>query len=78
MFAISNGDEKTVNELRNTVEAWRPSAAIDGYINYIKGLAATQIGDKDEAVYRFKSVKEHCSKTALAHLSDQHLAALSK
>ena len=78
MFAISSGDSATVNELRGRIEPWTPSAATEGYINYVKGLAAAQIGDKDEAVYRFKSVKERCSKTVFATLSDQHLASLSE
>ncbi len=78
MFAISSGDAATINELRGRIEPWAQSVAIEGFINYVKGLAAAQIGDKDEAVYRFKSVKERCSKTVFASLADQHLAGLSE
>ncbi len=76
MVAISENDGEGIVTLSKSVTPWRSVTATVGFISYLKGMAACIIGDRDEAVYRFKSVKESCNKTVLAALSERNLALL--
>ena len=76
MCAISDNDVEKTNELRNNVEIWNTSKATEGFVNYIRGVAAYKVDDKEEAIYRFKLVKENCSKTVLSGLSEEYLSLL--
>lgn len=76
MCAISDKDAEKINELRDNVEVWNTAKATEGFVSYIKGIAAYNVDDKEEAVYRFKLVKENCSKTVLAGLSENYLSLL--
>ena len=76
MCAISDNDIEKINELRNNVEIWNTSKATEGFVNYIRGVAAYKVDDKEEAIYRFKLVKENCSKTVLSGLSEEYLSLL--
>ena len=77
MRAIAEENVEKINELRGKVEVWNTnSKATEGFLNYIKGVSAYKVEDKEEAIYRFKTVKEHCSKTVFAELSDNYLSLL--
>ena len=76
MLAISENDIEKINDLRSSVEAWNTSKATEGYINYIKGIAAYKADDREEAIYRLKLVKENCSKTVFVGLSENFLSLL--
>lgn len=76
MFMISQNDYQKINELRFGVEPWNNSKATEGFVQYIKGVAAFQVGDREEAVYRLRYVKDNCSKTVLAPLADGYLEQL--
>ena len=76
MCAISDNDVEKINELRNNVEIWNILKATEGFVNYIRGVAACKVDDKEEAIYRFKLVKENCSKTVLSGLSEEYLSLL--
>lgn len=77
MRAVADGDAEGIDRLRVTVESWNASKATEGFVNYVKGVAAFRINDRDEAIYRFKSVKEACAKTVLARLSDWYLSRMN-
>ncbi len=72
LVAIADGDKEAIAACRN-IEVWNNSKATEGYVNYLKGLAAYNLGDKLEAIYRFMDVKENCAKTVFAQLAEQHL-----
>lgn len=76
MLAIVDNDAEKINECRSSIENWNKSKATEGFVNYIRGLSAYKADDKQEAIYRFKLVKENCSKTALFGLSEEYLALL--
>ena len=76
MCAISDNDIEKINDLRNNVEIWNTSKATEGFVNYIRGVAAYKVDDKEEAIYRFKLAKENCSKTVLFGLSEKYLSLL--
>ena len=76
MCAISDNDVEKTNELRNNVEIWNTSKATEGFVKYIRGVAAYKVDDKEETIYRFKLVKENCSKTVLSGLSEEYLSLL--
>ena len=76
MLAIVDNDAKKINEYKSSVQVWNNSKATEGFVNYIRGISAYKTDDKEEAIYRFKFVKENCSKTALFGLSDNYLALL--
>ena len=76
MQAILTEDRQKIDEVRNSIETWNASKATEGFVNYLKGVAAYKVEDREEAIYRFKSVKEDCLKTILAELSDKYLLLL--
>ncbi len=76
MVVISRDDKALADEMRGEVKPWNSSKATEGFVNYVKGLAARTVGDEEEAIYRFKAVKESCSKTCFARLADEGLASL--
>lgn len=76
MCAIADEDLEKIKELRSYDMIWNQSKAAEGFVNYLKGVAAYLAGEKEEAVYRLKAVKENCSKTVFASLAEKHLALL--
>ncbi|MBR7101857.1 MAG: hypothetical protein IKC74_06175 [Clostridia bacterium] len=76
MVSISENDGERAVILSKSVVPWKNTAAITGFVNYLKGMSACIIGDRDEAVFRFRSVKEDCGKTVLASLSERNLQLL--
>lgn len=76
MCAISENDVEGMNALRGAIEAWNTLKATEGFLNYLKGLAAYKANDSEEAIYRFKAVQEACSKTVLCELSDHYIQSL--
>lgn len=75
LIAIADEDKEKIALFRD-IEVWNNSKATQGYIHYLKGLAAYTTKDKQEAIYRFMSVKEICEKTVLAKLAEQYLSSL--
>ncbi len=76
MIAISDNDCARLKELYTNIEIWNRSKITEGLINYLKGVASNILGDKEETVYRLKSVQETCSKTILAILAEESLSTL--
>lgn len=76
MCAIADKNQDKINEYRNVVQAWNNTNAIEGFINYLKGVAAYSVDDKEESIYRFMAVKEHCEKTVFSRLADEYLSLL--
>lgn len=75
MVAIADDDKQKMEDYLN-IESWGESKATQGYVNYLKGVAAYKLDMRDEAIYRFMFVKENCSKTILAELAEQYLSNL--
>ena len=73
MCAIADGDTKQIELCRNKASVWSNSKMTEGFIDYLKGVAAYLLKDNDEAVYRFRSVCEHCSKTVLGKYASNYL-----
>ena len=76
MVAISENDGENIVTLSKSLTPWKNVKINEGFVNYLKGMSACIIGDRDEAVFRFKSVKEDCGKTVLASLSERNLQLL--
>ncbi len=72
MSAIAENNNDKVKELKD-IEAWNNYKPTQGFINYLKGLAAYVTEDKQEAIYRFKLVKESLEKTIFAKLAEEKL-----
>lgn len=77
LLAIADGDREKTDAGRKTIEAWGNSKATQGFIHYLKGLAAYHTDDKFECIYHLMYVKENCPKTGFAALADEYLARLS-
>lgn len=75
IVSIADGDKEKTDSCRS-IEAWQESVATVGFVNYLKGVAAYDIGDKKEAIYRFMTVKENCEKTVFFGMAEQHLENL--
>ncbi len=75
LVAIADKDNQKMLEYRS-VEAWNGSNATKGYVNFLKGLTAYNLGDKQEAIYKLKYVVENCQKTAFSQLAEKYIAEL--
>lgn len=75
LIAIADKDKEKICVFRD-IEVWNNSKATQGYIHYLKGVAAYITEDKEEAIYRFMSVKENCEKTVLSKMAEQYLLNL--
>ncbi len=75
LVAISDKDEQKIIALKS-LKPWNNAKPTDGFVNYVQGLAAMTINDKEEAIYRFKSASEICKKTVLFELSNENLSKL--
>lgn len=73
MRAIAQNDTEKMSELLKTVKPWNTSKPTEYYVNYIKGLAAYKLNDTEEAIFRFKTVKEGIPSSALSDLADNYL-----
>ena len=76
MIALADKDIDTQADLIDILYPWRPSAMIVGLIDYLKGVSAFDSDDKEEALYRFKSITRYCSKTVLAAYSREYLSKI--
>lgn len=76
LVAIADEDEEKITALSD-LEPWYNSKATQGYVYYLKGVAAYILKDKNEAVYRFMYLKENCDKTVLPQLAEQYLLDLN-
>ena len=75
MVAIAKKDMSAMENLKR-IEPWNKSKATEGFVNYLMGVAAYELGETQDAIYRFGAVKEFCSKTILAELSQEYLDKL--
>ena len=73
MCAIANNDTDKMTSMKDNVSVWSASKPAEGFVNYIKGLAANKLGDREEAIYRFKLVKESCPKIVFAKYAMEQL-----
>lgn len=76
MVALSLNDKEKISFYRN-IETWNGSNITNGYVYFLKGLAAYHLEEKDEVIYRFKYVKENCDKTVLSQFADKYLSEIS-
>ncbi len=75
LIAIADKDKEKIGVFRD-IEVWNNSKATQGYIHYLKGVAAYIMADNEEAIYRFMSVKENCGKTVFSKMAEQYLLNL--
>ena len=75
-LAILEGDKEKISEL-HVLDVWADTKLIHGYVNYLEGVAAYYLEDKNEVVYRMMRVKEDCSKTVLARMADDYLSRVA-
>lgn len=76
LVALLDKDNQRILEYRN-IEVWNNSKATQGYVSYLKGVAAYNLGDLNEAIYRLMDVKENYEKTVFAQLAEQYLSNLN-
>ena len=76
LVAISNEDKEQISAFSN-IEVWNNSKATECYVNYLKGLAAFNLNDKEEAVSRLTYVKENGDKTVFAQFAEEYLFKLN-
>lgn len=72
--AIGNKDKEKIKEFSSKLQPWEDTKIVNGFINYLKGVASYELGDKKESDYRFMAVKDTCSKTVLGTLCDKYLS----
>ena len=74
--AISDNDTEKIKGLRTSIQCWDKSKATEGFVHYLKGLAAYKTGDKKQAVYRFMTVTENSPKIIFAKYSEEYLSRI--
>lgn len=72
--AILNKDNLKIKEFASNLQPWEDTKIVVSFINYLKGLAAYELGDKKECNYRFMAVCDVASKTVLGALSKKYLS----
>ncbi len=72
---LADEDKEKIGVSRD-IKVWNNSKATQGYIHYLKGVAAYIMADNEEAIYRFMSVKENCGKTVFSQMAEQYLSTL--
>lgn len=78
MCSVADGDTEKIEEYRTAVRVWDQAKSTECFVNYMKGIAAQKVGDKDECVYRLMWVRDNCPKTVFAWLADEHLKNLKE
>lgn len=78
MCAVADGDAEKIEEYRAIVRPWSQDKSTECFVNYMKGIAAQKVGDKDECFYRMMWVRDNCPKTVFAWLADEQLKALKE
>lgn len=76
MCAITEDNVEKINEIFERADVYNASKATECFVNYVKGSAAYKVGDKQEAIYRFKAITYNGSKTAFAALANEYLELL--
>lgn len=76
LSAIADNDKQKIELLRHRLEYWNNSKPAAGLVNYLKGISAFYVGDKNEAIYRLMAVKDTCNKTVLSAFSGWYLERL--
>lgn len=76
MCAIAENDKDKISVYGKFIQAWRNSKAVEGYVNYLSGISAYHMEDKQESIYYFMSVKKDCGKTVLSRFADEYLQLL--
>lgn len=76
LIAIAKKDKALIME-NNSVVAWNNSKATQCYIDYLLGLSACALENKNEAIFRLKSVMNSGNKTVFARLAEEKLTNLS-
>ena len=75
--AIGEKDTEKIRALRPTVKTNNgDTVAAHIFLCYVLGLASLALSDKEEAVYRLKTVTDRASKTVFATLAEEQLSAL--
>ena len=76
LCALAENDTEKIRVLGEQIMPWNCAKPTQGYVNYLKGLAAFRTGNKEEAIYRLTAVKDICPKTVFAMLAEEHLLSL--
>lgn len=74
--AIADNDANKINELRGGLTFSKKSKADEVFTQYINGLAAARLNDKETAEKSFKWVKENAPKTVFASLAEEQIDLL--
>lgn len=74
--AISDNDTEKIKDLRTSIQCWDKSKATEGFVHYLKGLAAYKTGDRKQAIYRFMTVTENYPKIIFAKYSEEYLSGI--
>jgi len=78
MLALSEEDTESIRRYRDAAQPWNTTKMNACFVNYMKGLASYSLGESEDAIYRFMSVREECPKTVLATLSAEYLEKIKE
>lgn len=73
LVAMAEGEKEKMARYAAEVKSWNKSKAIEGFIDYLKGVVAYSLDNKTNALYHLMAVKTNCSKTVFATLADAYL-----
>lgn len=77
MLAISENDKDKIIKYRAAAEPIEKTVPNTTYLNYIKGVAAFCLKERNEAIYRFMAAKETGSKAFFPEYADVYLEKLN-
>lgn len=75
LCALSDHNHEEILALKKDFKIWGNAKATKGFVEYIKALISRELGDNEDAEFRFRLIKDQYCKLVLARLAEQHLTA---
>jgi hypothetical protein len=76
-LALADDDKLQIAAILPTVQRWDQTKPTQGFLHYIKGVAAYQTDDTTEAIYHFKAVMDLCPNYVFSELSRERLSQMT-
>ncbi len=75
LCALADHNHEEILALKKDFKIWHTAKATKGFVEYVKALISRELGDEEDAEFRFRLVKDQYPKLVLARLAEQHLTA---
>lgn len=78
IMALSESDREGIKRYCDEAVAWNAGKMSEGFVNYMRGVASHRLGDTEDCIYRFMTVKERYPRTVLARYAEDYLREIKR